>query len=120
MFKLLLSVVVAFSLVTMGLAADQKNQQQTAAAKNQMVKGTVKSVDASRGLLIVEQKVGDKTVIREFDIKDSTAVSVTHNGQTKNDFGKFALSLPGVKEGASVQVKCDKDVNATSVKISSK
>jgi hypothetical protein len=86
------------------------------AAKNQMVKGTIKSVDVEKSLLIVNQKVKKETVERQLDIKSDTKFLVTIEGKTKEALGKEGLELLVGKEGAQVAVKCDKDVNVLQVK----
>jgi hypothetical protein len=91
-------------------------------AKNQMVKGTIKKVDLDNSVLIVSQKVKDENVERQLDITDKTEVSVTDDKGTKTANGKdgLALLLGKTFEGANVQVKCDKDVNVLSVKVTVK
>jgi hypothetical protein len=81
--------------------------------KNQMVKGTVKSVDLDNSVLVVNQKVKNDTVERQLDIKDTTEFIVTIGGEKKEASGKDGLAL--LKEGAQVTVKCDKDVNVLKV-----
>src|SRR5258708_2936799 len=90
------------------------------AAKNQMVKGTIKSVDPAKNLLVVNQKVKNEAVDRELSILDSTEFAITIGGDTKEYVGKEALQLLVGKEGASVQVKCDKDVNVLKVTVKAK
>ena len=94
-----------------GTAADKAAKP----AKNQMVKGTVKSVDVSKSVLIVNQKVKNETVERQLDIKSDTEFVITINGEKKELLGKNGLELLEGKEGAMVQVKCDKDVNVLKV-----
>jgi len=94
--------------VSVGLGADKP-------AKNQMVKGTVKSADVSTGVLIVNQKVKNETVERQLDIKDTTEFVITIGDETKELSGKDGLALLVDKEGAQVTVKCDKDVNVLKV-----
>lgn len=89
-----------------GAAADK-------AKKNQMVKGTIKSVDVSKSVLIVNQKVGTELVDRQLSITPDVEFSI----DGKSVFGKDGLSLLSGKEGAGVQVKCDKDVNVLKVTI---
>jgi len=88
-------------------------------AKNQMVKGTIKKVDVDNAVLIVLQKVKNEDVERQLDITDKTEVSVTDDKGTKTANGKdgLALLLGKTFEGASVQVKCDKDVNVLKVTV---
>jgi hypothetical protein len=84
--------------------------------KAQMVKGTVKSADTSKSLLVINQKVKNETVDRELSITDATEFVVTDaNGKTTTSNGKDGLLLLVGQTGASVQVKCDKDVNVLKV-----
>jgi hypothetical protein len=102
-------------LVVAGLsAADDKP------AKNQMVKGTIKSVNVKDGVLIVNQKVKNETVERQLDIKDVTEFVITIGDEKKELAGKDGLALLEGKEGAQVQVKCDKDVNVLKVTVTIK
>ena len=104
MLRTIVGALFAFVLCA-GLAPAADKAQ-----KNQMVKGTIKSVDADKGVLIVLQKLKNETVERQLDITGKTEITV--GDQTVN--GPAGLSL--LKVGASVQVKCDKDVNVLSVK----
>jgi hypothetical protein len=81
--------------------------------KNQMVKGTVKSVNVEDGVLVVLQKVKDETVERQLDIKSTTEFTITIGNEKQELSGKDGLAL--LKAGAQVQVKCDKDVNVLKV-----
>jgi hypothetical protein len=90
------------------LAADK-------AAKNQMVKGTIKSVNVKDAVLIVNQQVKGETVERQLDIKDVTEFVIMIGDETKEVSGKAGLELLEGKEGAQVKVKCDKDVNVLKV-----
>ena len=105
---LALTAVVVF--VSPGTAADK-------AAKNQMVKGTVKTVDVDNNVLVVNQKVKDETVERQLDILPTTEFEVTINGETKEATGNDGLVLLKGHEGAKVKVKCDKDVNVLKVTV---
>lgn len=106
-----IAVVALFVFAGSGVAADQ-------AVKNQMVKGTVKKVDASKDLLVINQKVKGETVDRELSIETTTIFIVMIDGKKTEVAGRQGLEM--VKEGASVQVKCDKDVKVLSVTVSSK
>ena len=103
-----LLVVGAFAVAA--TAADK-------AAKNQMVKGTIKSVDPDTSVLVVNQKVKDEVVERQLDISDSTEIEVVSDAGTDTGTGKAGLKLLVGKEGASVKVKCDKDVNVLKVTV---
>jgi hypothetical protein len=107
---------LALILLTLSGVADA----QTAAGKakkNQMVKGTIKSVDVSKDLLVVNQKVKNETVDRELSILDTTAFVVMTGSEKKEVVGKDGLKLLEGKEGSPVQVKCDKDVNVLKVTV---
>ena len=79
---------VAFALVALALVILVGNGLAEAQTqKNQMVKGTIKSVDASKDLLIVNQKVKNEFVDRELSILDTTEFVVI-NGGDKKDLGK--------------------------------
>jgi hypothetical protein len=108
MVRLVAALVASLFLVAAVGAADK-------AAKNQMVKGTIKSVDTSKKVLIVNQKVKDETVERQLDIRDDTEFEITIGGETKTATGKEGLAMLEGKEGAEVKVKCDKDVNVLKV-----
>ncbi len=90
------------------------------AAKNQMVKGTIKTVDSSGGVLIVNQKLKNETVVRELAIVDDTEIELTTPKGTEKATGKGGLKLLEGLEGADVQVKCDKDVKVLKVSVKSK
>ena len=103
--------VLALGLfVAAGTAADQTT-------KNQMVKGTIKSINAETSVLLVSQKVKDEVVDRELEILDSTEVEVTTDQGVDSAVGKAGLQLLVGKEGASVKVKCDKDVHVLKVSV---
>jgi hypothetical protein len=91
------------------LAADK------AAKKNQMVKGTIKSVNVKDGVLVVNQQLKNETVERQLDIKDVTEFVIMVGDEKKEVTGKAGLELLEGKEGSKVQVKCDKDVNVLKV-----
>ena len=106
-----LSAVLALSAVavfaSVGLADNT--------TKNQMVKGTIKSVNLDNSVLVVNQQVKNETVERQLDILGTTEFEVTIGGDTKTATGKDGLALLVGKEGAKVKVKCDKDVNVLKV-----
>ncbi len=92
------------------------------AAKNQMVKGKIKSVDASAGVLIVNQDLGKgkEPAIRQLSIEDDTEFVVKENGKEETAVGKGGLKLLVGTEGSSIQVKCDKDVKVLKVTVTIK
>ncbi len=113
------SIAVTWALLALvlfvgGAAADKGKAK---AGKNQMVKGTIKSVSVKDGVLIVSQKLKKEVVDRQLDIKDSTEFAITLGGETKELAGKAGLALLEGKEGAHVAVKCDKDVNVLKVTV---
>ena len=107
MMRIAVCALFALGLFVGVGAADDKP------VKNQMVKGTVKSVNVKDGVLVVNQKVKNEIVERQLDIKSSTEFVITINGEKKEVNGKEGLEL--LVEGASVTVKCDKDVNVLKV-----
>jgi hypothetical protein len=107
---------VAFVLFAgVGSADDKANKQ--ARQKNQMVRGTIKSVDVSKNLLIVNQKVKNEFVERQLDVQSTTEFIVTGPGGKKEGKGADGLQLLEGKEGATIAVKCDKDVKPTRVTV---
>jgi hypothetical protein len=93
------------------------------AQKAQMVKGTVKLVDSSKDLLVVNQKVKNEVVDRELSILASTEFVINVGGQKKELTGSAGLKALEAIEGrigAPVQVKCDKDVNVLKVTVTIK
>ena len=72
-----------------------------------LVKGTVKSVDAAKDLLVVQQKVHNKSVDRKLSIAADTEITITPKGETKTKTasGKSGLQLLERLEGKSVQVR---------------
>ena len=63
----------------------------------------------------LKQKVKNETVDRELSITATTEFEITINGEKQSLSGKEGLALLEGKEGASVTVKCDKDVNVLKV-----
>jgi hypothetical protein len=112
-----LGIVVALGLV-IGSADGQ--QAKKTKMNNQMVKGTIKVVDPSKDLLVVNQKVKNEVVDRELSILDTTEFVVTAGGKTQQAVGAEGLKLLEGREGAAVQVKCDKDVNVLKVTVKAK
>jgi uncharacterized cupredoxin-like copper-binding protein len=110
MVRTLLAVAFAFGLV--GFAASDASAQ-----KAQMVKGTIKSADASKSLLVINQIVKDEKVDRELSITATTTFTIKDGDKTQEATGKEGLLLLKGREGATVAVKCDKDVNVLSVTV---
>lgn len=108
MKKLLCALVAVAVFAVTGAAEDKKAQKQ-----NQMVKGTVKSINVKDGVLIVSQKLKNSTVDRQLDIKPATEFVITIGGEKKEVNGKEGLEF--LKEGVMVNIKCDKDVNVLRV-----
>ena len=88
--------------------------------KNQMVKGTIKSVDLDKSVLVINQKVKNETVDRELSIETTTEFIVTIKGEKKTGTGADGFKLLENAKGSSVQVKCDKDVKVLQVKVTVK
>lgn len=88
--------------------------------KNQMVKGTIKLVDPSKDLLIVNQKVKNEVVDRELSILDSTAFVIMTGKEKKEFVGRDGLKALEGHEGSAVKVKCDQDVNVLKVTVTIK
>jgi hypothetical protein len=105
--------VLAFAFFFVVGTTDAKAQ------KNQMVKGTIKEVKLKDGVLVVNQKLKNAEVVeRQLDIKDLTDFIIKENGKAdKKVSGRDGLELLEGQEGASVNVKCDKDVNVLSVTV---
>jgi len=106
---------VAYSLAAVVLFA-VSGTAAPKAGKNQMVKGTIKSVNVKAMVLVVSQKVKNESVDRQLDIKADTEFVITVGKETKEVSGKEGLSLLEDNVGAQVSVKCDKDVNVLQVK----
>jgi len=87
------------------------------AQKAQMVKGTVKSADPSKNLLVINQIVKEEKVDRELSITATTTFTIKDGDKTTEATGKEGLELLKSKVGATVAVKCDKDVNVLSVTV---
>jgi hypothetical protein len=106
------------------LSADNDVAKQ---ANNKMVKGTIKSVDADTGVLIVNQEIKNngqtQVVDRELSIKPTSLFIIQGPDGKQEAEGTAALKLlqrlEGV-QGARVAVKCDKDVTPTTVTITLK
>jgi hypothetical protein len=87
--------------------------QDKAKVKNQMVTGTIKSVDVEKNVLVVSQKVKTEKVDRELSITEDVEFEV--GGQSAS--GVKGLELLKDRIGANVKVKCDKDVNVLKVTV---
>jgi hypothetical protein len=102
--------LLAFVIVVGSLSAG-------ATQKNQMVKGTIKLVDTSKDLLVINQKVKNEVVDRELSILDTTEFVLMIGNEKKEASGRDGLKLLEGREGANVAVKCDKDVNVLKVTV---
>jgi hypothetical protein len=111
------STLVAAILVAGNLSAADKDAK---AVKNQMVKGTIKLVDPAKALLVVSQKVKNENVDRELSITEKVEFVVKDGKEELFGTGVEALRTLQGKEGSSVQVKCDKDVNVLKVTVTIK
>jgi hypothetical protein len=108
-------LAVVFLVGTAG--ADNKADKANKAQKNQMVKGTIKQVEVEKNVLIVNQKVKNEVVQRELDITANVEFMIDTGKEKKKLLGREGLELLAGKEGAEVQVKCDKDVKVLSVSV---
>jgi hypothetical protein len=108
------SVCALFAFMILALGSADAGGK---AKKNQMVKGTIKTVDPSKNLLVVNQKVKNDTVDRELSILETTEFVIMTGKDKKEAVGKNGLELLVGKEGSQVQVKCDKDVNVLKVTV---
>lgn len=113
MTRVLSLAVVAVLFLAGGASAADK-------AKNQMVKGTIKAVDPAKDLLVVNQKTKGGTAERQLSITKTTEFVVTIGDKTEKSLGREGLNLLVGQEGATVAVKCDKDVNVLSVTVTAK
>lgn len=113
MIRAILSTVLALGFTTFAVAADAPKP----AKNNQMVKGTVKSVDVSAGVLVVAQDVKNEKVDRQLSITADVQWEIKSGAETKALTGKEGLAALAGKEGSTVQVKCDKDVNVLKVTV---
>ena len=111
-------ISMAVLAVGLFLSAGSVDAQNT--KKNQMVKGTIKTVETDKDVLIVDQKVKNETVDRELSITPDVEFTITAKGETKTANGRNGLRMLEGLEGASVQIKCDKDVNVLTVKVKAK
>lgn len=91
-----------------------------AGQKPQMVKGTIKEVQLDKDVLIINQKVKNEAVDRELSILSTTEFVVMNKGQKQTGTGSEGFKLLENAKGASVQVKCDKDVNVLKVTVTIK
>lgn len=114
---------VACTLCAVLLVAGHSTVDAQVKKMNQMVKGTIKSVDSDTKVLIVSQKVKNEAVDRQLSIDESVEFMITmKNGEKKTANGRSGLLILEREKatGSMVQVKCDKDVNVLSVKVSIK
>jgi hypothetical protein len=108
---LVTSLLALLVFAVPGMTADKQAKKN----KNQMVKGTIKSVDVKSGVLVVSQKVKGENVDRQLDITEKTEFVITIDGKKQEVSGKEGLALLDEAVGAKVSVKCDKDVNVLKV-----
>lgn len=110
------ALFIGLCLTGISSAADKADKAKQA-KQNQMVKGTIKQVETNKGVLIVDQKLKNQVVQRELDITGDTEFVITDSKGKKEVNGKEGLALLEGKEGASVTVKCDKDVKVLKVTV---
>jgi hypothetical protein len=111
------SALVAVVLFVGNLSAADTDAK---AVKNQMVKGTIKLVDPAKNLLVVSQKVKNENVDRELSITEKVEFVIKDGKDELSGTGIEGLRALQGKEGSSVQVKCDKDVNVLKVTVTVK
>jgi len=123
MLRTACALVASVIFAGVALSADDPAK----AANNKMVKGTIKSVDADLGVLVVNQetkKDGKTQVVdRELSIKPTTHFVVMTGTEKQEADGMDALKLLKRLEGlagSKVAIKCDKDVTPTTVTITLK
>jgi hypothetical protein len=114
MMRTVVCALVAVPLFVGPAAAADK------AAKNQMVKGTIKVVDLAKKVLVVNQKVKNEVVDRELSITEDAEFVIKTGKETKEASGSEGLALLEGKEGSQVAVKCDKDVKVLKVTVTIK
>src|SRR5262249_4906190 len=92
-------LAVGFVAATSAGSADDKatKQEKQPKQKNQMVKGTVKSIDVKTGVLVVAQQLKGEKVDRQLDIKATTEFDLTIDGKKVEVSGKEGLEY--LKEG---------------------
>jgi hypothetical protein len=113
-------LAVACSLVAVLFLLSGTTVEGVQAKKPQMVKGTIKDVQLDKDVLIVNQKVKNEVVDRELSILNTTEFVVTIKGEKKEAVGSAGLKLLENAKGATVAVKCDKDVNVLKVTVTVK
>jgi len=101
------------ALLVLGVGADAQGQKKAKVKNNQMVTGTIKTVDTEKSVLVINQKVKNETVDRELSITEDVEFQV--GAQTAT--GSKGIELIQNRVGASVKVKCDKDVNVLKVTV---
>lgn len=90
------------------------------AKNNQMVRGTIKVVDPAKDLLVINQKLKRDVVDRELSILNTTQFIVNGPAGKVEAAGTDGLRLLAGKEGATVNIQCDKDVNVLKVTVTLK
>lgn len=113
MRRVMVCAVAMVAMVAMVSSGNVVAQDKKQKKNNQMVKGTIKSVDVGTSVLVVAQQVGKEKVDRELSILTTTEFVV----DGKEASGKEGLNMLVGKEGSQVQVKCDKDVQVLKVTV---
>lgn len=105
------------TMLVLGIVFGFMANADAAAKKNQMVKGTIKSVSPETDVLVVNQKVGNGVVDRQLSITKEVQWTITTPQGVEELTGRDGLEFLVGAEGSSIQVKCDKDVNVLTVKV---
>jgi hypothetical protein len=113
MLRSCLCFALALSLAAApAYAADNEKKAETA-------NGTIKKVDADKGMLIVLVKISKKeTAEKEFKIGDTTKVIVFAGKEKKELAGKAGLQNDSVKEGVAIALVTS-DGKVTEVRVGS-
>lgn len=109
----LFACVCSLAAVLFLVTADGTAQDQKKVKNNQMVTGTIKSVDVEKNVLVILQNVKNEKVDRELSITEDVEFEVGGKSVT----GLRGMDLIKNRVGANVKVKCDKDVNVLKVSV---
>jgi hypothetical protein len=101
------AVVVALT-ADVGRSADKDGKE---------VKGTIKKIDAEKGVITVTVKVKKESMDKEFTITDKTKFTIMEGDDKKEMTGKDGIK--GLKEGAAVALTADGD-KVTEIKVGGK
>lgn len=102
--------VFAVSNVDAAAKADKKKGGKA-------VTGTVKKIDAEKGVITVAVKMKKETVDKEFKLGDDSKVVVVDGDDKKEMTAKDGLKAEQLKEGATVSVVADEDGKVSTLTI---